>query len=101
MLLGSAGIGLLVLRVCKGFLASLQPVLMRQLDLVDKATSLASSKDLAAYQGIMVMDQTSGVQYDDAYNPSDEAEARREAERNGLTTEDLGAEDAELTHLFE
>jgi hypothetical protein len=100
MLLGSAGIGLLVLRACKGLVGSLQPVLMEQLRLVDKATSLAASKDLAAYQGIMVMDQTPGVQYDDAYNPSDAAEARREAERNGLTTEDLGAEDHELVNLF-
>lgn len=92
----------LVLRFCKGLINSLREVLLRQLDLVDKSTSIAAAHDLAVYQGIQVMGATGQVGYDDPYNPSDEAAARREAETLGLDWEDIRAEDnAGLTAAFE
>lgn len=72
-----------------------QPVLLRQLDLVDKATALAAAHDVQAYQGIQVMSQPV-VGYDgDNYDPSDQAEAEREAERLGLNLEEYSGEEAE------
>ena len=102
MMLGSAVLAIFVLRLCKGLIESLRPVLLRQLDLVDKATALASSKDLAVYQGIQAMDKPL-VGYDgDTYDPSDEAEARREAERLGLNYEEMSdAQQEQLTALFD
>lgn len=92
MMLGSVALSLIVLRACKGLIQEISPVLLRQLDLVDKATSIAAASDLQAYQGIQVMSQPV-VGYDgDNYDPSYEAERRREAERLGL---DLEADDAE------
>ena len=88
-LLMAAVIVVVVIRLCKGLIASLEPVLLRQLELVDKSTTLAASHDVMAYQGIQVMSQPV-VGYDgDAYDPSDAAEARREAERSGLDPEGI------------
>ena len=99
--LGAVALMLVVLRACKGLVESLNPVLLRQLDLVDKSTALAAASDLAAYQGIQVMSQPV-VGYDgDAYDPSDEAEARREAERLGLNYEEMNdAEQAQIRDLL-
>lgn len=56
---------------------------------MDKSTALAAAHDVMAYQGIQAMDQPV-VGYDgDTYDPSDEAEARREAERLGLNYEEM------------
>lgn len=79
----------------------MQPVLLRQLELVDKSTTLAASHDVMAYQGIQVMSQPV-VGYDgDAYDPSDEAEARREAERSGQDPDRIDDGNAEaLAALF-
>lgn len=100
-LLLTGALMLVVLRVCKGLIESLKPVLIRQLELVDKATSIAASKDLAAYQGIAVMSQPV-VGYDgDTYDASDEAEWRRETERRKEDPEVLrGEADEELRDLF-
>lgn len=101
MLLASAGIVVVVLRLCKGLIESLRPVLLRQLDLVDKATAIAASKDVAAYQAIQVMDQARVGYPGDDYDPSDEAEARREAIRDGLDPEEMTSEEQEqLRSLF-
>lgn len=95
MLLVSLLVALLVLRLCKGLVESLRPVMLRQLDIVDKTTALAASKDVQAFQAIQVMDaQRVGYPGDD-YDPSDEAEARREAERYGLDPEELSDGDQE------
>ena len=100
LILALAVVLVVVLRLCKGVLESLRPVLIRQLELVDKATTLAASRDVAAYQGIQAM-QMHPVGYDDDYDPSDEAEAIREAKRLGIDPEDIGGEDAErLRSLF-
>lgn len=101
MMLGSVAIVTVVLRACKGVVESLQPVLNRQLDLVDKFTTLAAAHDVMAYQGIQAMSQPV-VGYDgDNYDPSDEAEARREAERHNLDPEILSDEEQEqLRSLF-
>lgn len=97
----AVAIVLVVLRLCKGLIESLKPVLLRQLELVDKTTTLAASHDVMAYQGIQVMTQPV-VGYDgDAYDPSDAAEARREAERLGLDPERMSDGDREaLDTLF-
>lgn len=88
MMLGSVALSLVVIRACKGLIEAQAPVLLRQLELVDKATTLAASSDLQAYQGVQAMGYAS-VGYDgETYNPSDEAEARREAERLGLNLEE-------------
>ena len=90
-----------VLRLCKGLIESLKPVLLRQLDLVDKATAIAAAQDVAAYQAIQVMDQAQVGYPGDHYDPSDEAEARREAARDGLDPEELSSEEQEqLRTLF-
>lgn len=100
MLLASVAVAVLVLRLCKGLIESLKPVLLRQLDLVDKMTTIASSHDVMAYQAIQVMDQQA-TSYDEPYDPSDEAEARREAERHHEDPEALNAEDdTALRQLF-
>ncbi len=92
MMLGSVALVLIVIRACKGLIQELSPVLLRQLDLVDKATTIAAAADVQAYQGIQVMGQPV-VGYDgDTYDPSDEAERRREAERLGLNLEEDDAE---------
>lgn len=94
-LLASVVIVVVVLRLCKGLIDSLRPVLLRQLDLVDKTTTLAAAADVYAYQGIQAMDQRQ-VGYDDGYDPSDEAQARAEAERNNEDPELNSAEDNAL-----
>ena len=79
-----------VLRLCKGLVESLQPVLIRQLELLDKATTIAAASDMQAYQGIQVMNGHAAVGYDgDTYDPSDAAEAEREAVRRGENPEEL------------
>ncbi len=95
MMLASIALSWVVLRLCKGLVESLKPVLMRQLDLVDKATALAASHDVMAYQGIQAMDQPVVGYSGDSYDPSDEAEARREAERAGLNYEEINSAEAE------
>jgi hypothetical protein len=101
MVLGSVALTIVVLRACKGLVESLSPVLIRQLELVDKATTIAASSDLQAYQGIQAMSQPI-VGYDgDTYDPSDEAEAQREAERLGLNFEEMSnAEQEQLRGLL-
>lgn len=95
MTLVSLGSLFLVAWVCKGLIKSQEPVLVRQLDLIDKMTTIAASRDVAAYQGLQVMDKQI-VGYDgDNYDPSDAAQARREAERDGLDYEELSDGDAE------
>lgn len=90
------------LRLSKETVESLSPVLLRQLEIVDKATALAAASDLQAYQGIQVMSQPV-VGYDgDNYDPSEVGQAKLEAERLGLDLEDLNAEgNGQLRSLFE
>ena len=101
-ILGSIASSAVVIWICKGVLEAQRPVLLRQLDLLDKTTALAAARDLAAYQGIQVMDQQA-VGYDgDYYDPSDAAAARREAEQNGWDPEELTDGDQEaLRAAFE
>lgn len=96
---------ILVLRYCKGLIREIveaqKPVLLRQLDLVDKATAIAASSDIAGYQGIQVMDQYASGYDEGSFDPSPEAEARREAERMNQDPEDVGVtENAELDSLL-
>lgn len=92
MTLGSLTLMLVVMRACKGLIEAQNPVLLRQLELLDKATTIAAAADLQAYQGVQAMGYTQ-VGYDgETYDPSDKAEAQREAERLGLTQEDADAE---------
>ena len=100
ILLGEAALVAVVVAHCKGVVNSLQPVLLKQLELVDKSTAIAAAADLAGYQGIQVMNQLQPG-YDESYDPSDEAAARREAERQGLTMEEYGdADNDALNALF-
>ncbi len=100
-LLVSAGAVWLTIRLCKGLLEAQQPVLLRQLELIDKMTTIAAAQDVAAYQAIQVMDQQRVGYPGEDYDPSDEAEARREAIREGLDPEELSDGDQEaLRGLF-
>lgn len=106
-MLATAAILILVLRACKGLIVSvtegMKPVLLKQLELVERFGTIASAHDLMAYQGIVAMDRPI-VGYDgDQYNPSEEEEARREAERLGIPLEELnGLDDGALDpSLFE
>ena len=97
MLLMMAATSVVVIRLCKGLMESVQPVLLRQLDLLDKTTSLAAANDLMAYQGIQAMGSPVVGYPEDNYDPSDAAEARREAERAGLDYEEMS--DAEREQI--
>lgn len=100
MMLGSGAIVWVVLRSWKQQTDSLQPVLLRQLELVDKLSTLASVKDLEAYQGVVGIDRAV-KDYDDPYNPSDEALAQAEAARDGYSLEVMRGEDEDaLRGLF-
>lgn len=101
MMLVSVALCIVVLKTCKGIVEAQAPVLLRQLDLVDKTTTLAAAADLQAYQGIQAMGYAQ-VGYDgENYDPSDEAERVREAERHNLSLEEADAEDIEkLRSLF-
>lgn len=102
----------LTLRFCKGLirdltaahqesLEALKEVPLRQLQLVDKATTIAAASDIAGYQGMQVMDQYASGYDEGSFDPSPEAEARREAERMNLDPEDVGGEDDEaLSNLL-
>lgn len=85
----------MLLKHVRNLAESQTPVQLRMLDLVDKMTTIAASQDVAAYQGIQVM-QGQVAEYA-AYDPSDEGEAKREQalyERemtDGLDNDDLAA----------
>lgn len=101
MTLVSVGSSVLILRLCKGVLDGQRPVMERQLNLIDKLTAIAAAKDLAAYQGIQVMDQQVVGYPGDTYDPSEAAAASREAEANGWDTEEMSdAQQQELRDLF-
>lgn len=91
---------IVVLRLCKNLIQSLEPVLLRQLDLVDKSTSLAAAQDITAYQAIQAMDSQKIGYPDDYYDPSDAAEAAREASRAGLDPEELSSGEQEQLRSF-
>ncbi len=97
----AAALSAVVLKLCKGLVESLKPVLLRQLELLDKATALAAASDVQAYQGIQVMN-THTVGYDgDAYDPSDAAEAKAEAQRRGEDPEEMTSVEQEaLSDIF-
>lgn len=63
------------------------PVQLRQIELIDKVTTMLASKDVMAFQGIQAMSMSSHPAFE-SYDPSDEAEARREAERHGTELDD-------------
>lgn len=90
----------LLLRSWKNQIEAAQAVPLRQIELLDKLATLASVKDLEAYQGVMAMDRAV-PSYDDAYDPSDEAQAAAEAARYGRSLEVERAEDEDaLRNLF-
>ena len=67
---------------------SLQPVMLRQIELLDKVVAVNSTRDPLAFQAI----QSMGAVYpgdEVVYDPSDEAEAIREAERLGIEPEGM------------
>lgn len=101
MLLGSVLLSIWVIRACKGLLEQQQPVQLRMLEIVDKMTTIAAAHDVMAYQGIQAMAQPVVGYPGDAYDPSDEAEARREAERRNENFEDMSdGEQQQLRDLF-
>lgn len=96
-MLGSGALVWVTIRLCKGLIASQQPIQLKMLEVVDKMTTIAASHDVQAYQGIQVMSQPAVGYPGDTYNPSDEAEAKREAESLGLNYEEMT--DAEQEQL--
>lgn len=82
--------------------STLKSVLLRQLDLNEKAFAQLRASDPWQYQAIQSMTQT--ALYDTEYDPSEEADARRIAERNNTKEEleeTLNAEEsAALDDLF-
>lgn len=77
-LLISLLLSLLAFRLSKAAAATSQPVLLRQLELLDKVTTMVATKDVLAYQGVQAM-QTRAAEYAE-FDPSDEGQARREQE---------------------
>lgn len=82
--------------------STLKDVMLRQIDLNEKAFAQLRSSDPWQYQAIQSMTQT--ALYDTEYDPSEEADARRIAERNNTKEEleeTLNAEEsAALDDLF-
>ena len=95
-LLGSGVILWLSYRLVRSSLQAQEPVQLKQLELIDKMTTLVASKDVLAFQGIQAM-QAQVNEYA-GYDPSDEGEAQRERELYGreetdgdLTADELAA----------
>ena len=98
LILCSAGVLIWVLLKHVRKLAETQtPVQIRMLDLVDKMTTIAAAQDVAAYQGIQVM-QSQVAEYAE-FDPSDEGEAKREQAlyRREMTD---GLDDNDLSALY-
>ena len=74
-LLGSGVILWLSYRLVRSSLQAQEPVQLKQLELIDKMTTLVASKDVLAFQGIQAM-QAQVNEYA-GYDPSDEGEAQR------------------------
>lgn len=65
--------------------AASTPVHLRQLELIDKMATLAASGDAITYQAVQAMN----THYTEVYDPSEEAEAKRERLKYGYEdTED-------------
>lgn len=85
----------LAFRLVKNVTDAQAPVQLRQIELLDKVTTMIASKDVLAYQGIQAMDAR--VAEYASFDPSDEGEARREQElygrdvTDGLDSDDLAA----------
>lgn len=81
---------------------SQRAVQLRQLDLIDKSVALVRAADPWQYQQIQAMDNAG--MYDEVYDPSPEAEARRIAERQSRVDEmeeELNAQERDaLADLF-
>lgn len=81
---------------------TLRSVQLRQLDIIEKSFSQLRASDPWQYQAIQSMAQT--ALYDTEYDPSEEAEAQRIADRNNTKEEleeTLNAEEsAALDDLF-
>lgn len=80
MLLVSATMLWLALRVGKASIEAQQPVQLKQLELLDKVTTMLASKGVLEYQGIQAMAVQSS---EGTWDPSDAAAALRERDKNG------------------
>lgn len=74
-------------------------VQLRQIETIDKAFAQLRSSDPWQYQSIMAMQNPASV-YDEVYDPSDEAEIRRIADRNGKAQEYEEALDGEAAEIL-
>lgn len=71
---------------------------LRQLDVIEKSFAQLRASDPWQYQAIQAM--TQAPLYDEVYDPSEEAEARRIAERMNTTDQQQEALDGEAEHLL-
>lgn len=85
------------LRLSKAAVETQAPVQIKQIELLDKVTTMLASKDVLAFQGIQAM---SAQQVDSTYDPSDEAAFAREQERYGKDWVSDEADDEALREAF-
>ena len=78
----------LAIRTVRQSVQDQQPVQMKQLELLDKMTTLVASGDVLSYQGIQAM-QVTAAEYAE-FDPSDEGQAARERELYGRDAADEG-----------
>lgn len=97
MLLASAAMLWQSFRLAKASVQAQAPVQLRQLELLDKVTTMLASKDVLSYQGIQAMQPGQAVE---VYDPSDEAAAERERELHGEDWVTADDDDRELSNAF-
>lgn len=74
-------------------------VQLKQIESIDKAFAQLRATDPWQYQSIMAMQNPAPV-YDEIYDPSEEAEIRRIAERNGTAPEYQETIDGEAAEIL-
>lgn len=82
MLLASSAMLWQSFRLSKAAVQAAVPAQLKQLELLDKVTTMLASRDVLSYQGIQAMNPQPDMIGGD-YDPSDEAAFAREHERYG------------------
>ena len=85
------------IRLSKATVQAQQPVQLRQIELLDKVTTMLAAKDVLSFQGIQAM-AVQTVESD--YDPSDEAAFAREQDRYGKEWVNDEDDDRALSDAF-
>lgn len=86
------------IRLSKAAVQAQTPVQLKQIELLDKVTTMLAAKDVLAYQGVQSMHQPDMIGGD--YDPSDEAAYAREHERYGKDWVSDDVDDGALLAAF-